>query len=235
MALWETPRLFPQGHDIVLHDNLRNALCALLYWHPLEPEEATSLAFERAATADAMGAHGYERNAFEAVVATACQTHSPVLQENVVRVVLRRLDTTTKPKEDSVRCSWSMLAKTRKDDGGSLGAAGLLRGGETLRNIQKDREGCFLDVLFGCLGPRAEEHERSSAARRKHRRSLCRSRHGAGGAALSRPWKRELLGAVVKAALLSLAADSATKMLLHRVALAPVTPNIGAATRRWRT
>ena len=177
LALRESCRLLARGPDILLHENLRNSLCALLYWHPLELEGAASQAIQEAAAANAFVTRGYERKAFEAVVATACQTHSPTLQENIVRVVLERLDTTKKPKGDSkgepMRCLWAMLAQTCKA-GCPLGletVSNMMEGWvrqdvhektQTLRSFLKDGEGCFVDVLAGCLGPRAEEHQRSA-------------------------------------------------------------------------
>ena len=254
LALRESRRLLSRGPDILLHDNLRNSLCALLYWHPLEMEEAASRALQEAAAANAFVSRGYERKAFEAVVATACQTHSPTLQENIVRVVLERLDTTKKPKEDSMRCLWAMLAKTCKAgcplavEAVSDMMDGWLRQEKkgTLRSFLKDSEGCFVDVLAGCLGPRAEEHQRSSAARRsiatlcaalatgQEGRVLLGLVPGAGDIILKPAWKRKTLGAAVKAAILRLAADSekgSTKMLLQRAAVSPVPPREGEALR----
>ena len=256
LALRESCRLLSSGPDILFHDNLRNSLCALLYWHPLEMEGAASWALKEAAAANAFVSRGYERKAFEAVVATACQTHSPTLQENIVRVVLERLDTTKKPKEESMRCLWAMLAKTCKA-GCPLGveAVGDMMNAwvrqdvrekkETLRGFLKDSEGCFVDVLAGCLGPRAEEHKRSSAARQgiailcaalatgQEGQVLLGLVPGAGDVILKPAWKRETLGAAVKAAILRLAADSergSTKMLLRRAAVSPMVPREGDCT-----
>eukprot|EP00969_Alexandrium_andersonii_P225856 9974135-Alexandrium_andersonii.AAC.1 len=53
LALRESCRLLSSGPDILLHDNLRNSLCALLDWHPLEMEGAASRALNEAAAANA--------------------------------------------------------------------------------------------------------------------------------------------------------------------------------------